>query len=116
MGSPTAPPRLELPSCGRRLGKVESRARQRCVPESSTGSAMRRPSHRLVGATLGVEVTHVKLEPQALRRHLIRLGLVQRSELCYPLFFHKFCMSDGSTTGQPSNFIGIPPPRKRFGL
>jgi hypothetical protein len=30
--------------------------------------------------------------------------------------FHKSCTSDGSSTGQPSNFVGIPPPRRRSGL
>jgi hypothetical protein len=85
MGSPAAPPRLELPPHGRRSRKLESRARRRCIPESSTSSPTRRTSRRLTGATSGVEVTRAKLAPRALRRHLIGLGLLQRPELRDPL-------------------------------
>jgi hypothetical protein len=115
MGSLAAPPRLELPLCGRRSGKLESRARRWCVPESSTSSPMRRQSRSLASTTPGVEVTREKLAPRALRRHLIGLGLVQRPELRYPLL-PQILHDDGSTIGQPSNFVGIPPLRKRSRL
>jgi hypothetical protein len=48
------------PPCGRRSGKLGSRAHRRCVPESSTSSPTRRPSRRLAGTVPGVEVTRAE--------------------------------------------------------
>jgi hypothetical protein len=56
-----------------------------------------------------------KLAPRAPRRRLIRLGLMQRSKLCYPLL-PQIMHERWLTAGQPSNLAWIPPPRWRSGL
>jgi hypothetical protein len=53
MGSPAAPPRLELPPRGRRSGEMGSRARRQRLLESSTSSPTGRLSRRRTGAALG---------------------------------------------------------------